>query len=590
MSDQNGDEGTDLGTIQDTLSTLGARIDSLVTSTTSYQSALTDRLTEYADLVTKLTRAQASELEEYRRASERTLVDLRRGLAAAEETMDRVGTRVESMLGDAEATDDQSRRALSEVRSILDAQENLGRFLTESLDQLGAQVSGRLDGTEQTTRTQIETLTQELRAQLTEVRGDFDVRAVTDQITRLEDELASSGKITTETYGELAGLRAKVDSILEVTAKDSATVSRAVDEMREALLDVASGEVVGSLWDEFRQLRATVEALVDHTGATADPEAVEALRTDVTSLTDSVRTLLEQAEVVDEGELTDDGNAYLVALAADVAALREELAEGMEVEPSEALVGTVDALRTELGAIGDRLVAVDGLRAAVDELRANGDPTPAAAAPDPAVAEALQGVRAGLDEIRAQLDEGLVVSTEDAPPAAGVATDEVAELADQVATLRDLVRTEFDALRQDDGTQTGAEPVDLTPLTARLDRLHDDIVDRQELADDAPVDLGPVLSSLDEVHQSLARLLDRAVPATAGAQAAPETAVVDPDVIDVLREEIRAAGTVSDDLVEALRTELVALRRRIRLRAEGEIFSDDQLRLIADAVAERLAE
>ena len=47
---------------------------------------------------------------------------------------------------------------------------------------------------------------------------------------------------------------------------------------------------------------------------------------------------------------------------------------------------------------------------------------------------------------------------------------------------------------------------------------------------------------------------------------------------------------MSDELVETLSTELKALRRRIRLRAEGEIFSDEQLEVIAAAVADKLAE
>ena len=39
-----------------------------------------------------------------------------------------------------------------------------------------------------------------------------------------------------------------------------------------------------------------------------------------------------------------------------------------------------------------------------------------------------------------------------------------------------------------------------------------------------------------------------------------------------------------------MRKELVALRRRIKLRAEGELFSSEQLDRIAEAVARRLAE
>ena len=111
-------------------------------------------------------------------------------------------------------------------------------------------------------------------------------------------------------------------------------------------------------------------------------------------------------------------------------------------------------------------------------------------------------------------------------------------------------------------------------------------------AGDAPVvDLAPMLESLEDVQSGIARLLDRPVaPEAAAAPAASGYAQVDPDVVDLLREEIRSAGGAGDELVETLAVELKALRRRIRLRAEGEFFSDEQLEVIAEAVARRLGE
>ncbi len=158
--------------------------------------------------------------------------------------------------------------------------------------------------------------------------------------------------------------------------------SEVLEHLKETLQDLASGEVVGALWDEVRQVRASVESLVDRDAGATGPEMAETFRSEVAELTTSVRDLLEQAEIVDAPGTT----------------------EPIDVAP---------------------------------------------------------------------------------------------------------------------------QPVDLTPLTERLDRLHDDI----------------------------AGLRDR--PA-------------------------------SDELVETLSTELTALRRRIRLRAEGEIFSDEQLQVIADAVARKL--
>lgn len=655
-----------LETIHRSMSTLGMRIDALVTSTTSYRSALTDRLNEYADLVTKLTRTQASDLEEYRRANERTLADLRRGLATSEETLERVGARIDSMLTEAETSDDSSRRVLAEVRSILEAQENLGRFLTESLDQFGDQVVGRLSASEAAAAQQLEALQatvadvdatpdptlglvddrlagiedrlavvasndsaaafgsrfDTLHAAIDELSRtvvEQDDEAVVTQLGKLEGELASNGKVAAESWGELAGLRAKVDAILETSANESGAVTGALTQLKETMLDVASGEVVGALWDEVRQVRATVEALVDRDAQTADPAAVESLRSEVTGLTRSVRDLLDQAEVVDEDGLAESDGGYLPALASDMAALREELSHGLVVETPDGFGEPIEALRTDLAALGERLAVVTELRESVAALRdvtetsAAAEPAPATLSPEvelelresiaavrslteslpsepPSVElpdelqTQLAAVRSGVEDIIGRLDEGLVIADE---PVAGASP----ELTDQIATLRDQVSAEFERIRQ--LVEAGGETVDLTPLTARLDRLHDDLADQAAApaaTETSSVDLDPVLTSLDELQAGVAHLLDRPTPAATPAPSADAYAQVDPDVIDLLREEIRNAGGAGDELVESLTGELKALRRRIRLRAEGELFSDEQLEVIAEAVARRLGE
>ena len=671
-----------LETIHRTMSTLGMRIDALVTSTTSYRSALTDRLTEYADLVTKLTRSQASDLEEYRRNNERTLSDLRRGLSTSEESLERVSARIESMLTDAESADDTSRRMLAEVRSILDAQESLGRFLTESLDQFGDQVVNRLTAAEQASSAQVDALREALAdlagtpspeleglggrlagieqrlgaladadpsAALagrfdamhaavddlgTRLRSGLDELGAIDVVAQLEQlqrDVSATGKVATESWGEFAGVRSKVDTILETSANQSGAVNEALEQLKETLLDVASGEVVGALWDEFRQVRATIEALVDQTGRTAPPEAVDALRDDVTDLTESVRTLLEQAEVVDEDGIGEAEGGYLTALAADVASLRRELQQGMIVEPSDAFGSSVDRLRADVSTIGDRLGAVDELADAVAELRqsagepgSGGDAVIAelrdrldslrdhvdqaterqvdalaklADGPDRGDAGAslgeeveaeLRTLRSGVEDIIARLDEGLVLADDGPAGAAGASP----ELADQLATLRDTIGTEFEALRTSMGQLPSGDGVDLTPLTARLDRLHDDLSEIEiPEPSGAATDLSPVLTALDELQQAVGHLLDRPVSAPSAADGGSAGfSTLDPDVVDVLRDEIRSAGGASDEAFETLAAELKALRRRIRLRAEGEIFSDDQLELIAEAVARRLAE
>lgn len=525
-----------LETIDQTVSTLGMRVDALVTSTTSYRAALTDRLTEYTDLVTKLTRAQASDLEEYRNANERLLADLRQGLTSSEETLERVGSRIDSLLSDAEDSDDDSRRTLDEVRSILEAQERLGRSLTESLERFAEEVATRLSAAE----------------------GAVGAGSTTAaKLDKVEQELASTGQIAAESWSEIAGLRAKVDAILETSANESGKVSTVLDQMKETLLDVASGEVVGALWDELRQMKATLQAMVDESGAGA---ADQDLRNDIGALVTSVNQLLEQAEVLDEDtEMVIQPPAELLALAEDVAALRDatrETAVDIELPP-------------ELAEVGPRLSELS---------------------------EELQATHRGIEDILGRLDEGLVLADDEARPVldAGIPV----AVADQLAGLRDQLHNEFDAIRDvlaGGGGSGAAAEVDLSEVHSSLGDLLDAVarlLDRPNGTES--IDLTGVLASLAQIENDVAALGDRIGEAGGGAGVVEvANARLDPDSLDLLREEIRAAasgggGGVSEELLGSLRDELKALRRRIKLRAEGEVFSEEDLDAIANAVAERL--
>lgn len=488
-----------LEAIHRTLAALGPRIDALVTSTTTYRAALTDRLTEYANVVSTLSRDQAADLEEYRQANERTVGELRRSLASSDEVLERVGQRIDALLTDQESSTGDSRAVLTEVRSILDAQETLSRSLRDSLEQFS---------------------------------------------------------------------------------------TRVVDEVREALLDVASGEVVGALWDEFRTARQSLDTLVSRTDEapadTAGDQRIDGLRADVTELTAKVRDLLDRAEVIDDQDEEGETAGVLETVAADIAALRSELSEGLVVEPSEALSGTVDQLRAELAGLDDRMRAItETITDSIAESRTTEEPRPdgtltalaadlaalraelverldslpgqltADSGADEAVSDAdvegelrtlrtgvegvdaeLRALRTGVEDIIGRLDEGIGLAEELTPPASGAAP----ELGDQLATLRDQMTTEFDALRQ----------------------LLDGLSSRPE-------------------------------PGPSPEPAEPEFAALDPDTLDLLREEIRAAGGISEEVIAALRNDLVALRRRIKLRAEGELFTDEQLDRIAEAVARRMS-
>src|SRR5690606_16399542 len=126
-----------------------------------------------------------------------------------------------------------------------------------------------------------------------------------------------------------------------------------------------------------------------------------------------------------------------------------------------------------------------------------------------------------------------------------------------------------------------------------------DSADVEAVADQVAALRDFVASELDTVRQTVAARIDAATEATVAAASArpepapapdrPETATIDPDTLELLREEIRAAGTVSDQVIDALRDELKALRRRIAVKAGERVLDDQQLAQIADAVVARLA-
>ncbi len=730
-----------LDAIHGTLSTLGMRVDALVTSTTSYRSALTDRLAEYAELVTKTARNQAADLEEYRRTTERTIAEVRGSMAAAEEALRSLADRVD---GDGVVTTggdgggEGDRRVVAEVRSVLDAQDRLSSFLTEALDRFADRVLARVDESEQATAAAVQAVRQDLdraatrdpaaglREDLAQIRaitstvaerdhtaslaairssvdqvadrvtaladgddgeavavalgrveagvdalgavdvparvaesvrteltalqaavdelraadpaatvvaelapvqsaldglvgrldglatGD-DVRAASDDLRsqvldalgRIEDRVAGTAEsaqvrgIAADLRAHLADaiagfdgpgiaadvaeVRAALAGVREAADGSRADVAGAVDQLRETLLDVASGEVVGALWDELRELRTGVDALAAAAGddGTAPTlAAVDGLRADVAALGERL-------------EASPTGDA-VAAVAGDLAALRAEVAELAAAAPTAGpdLDALAEAVAEATGAATSQDVA--DLRAALDAAVGRApEPDPAAAALTGRVGELLDEVRALLDA--AEIDDG------DPEPADGlgeVGSDRLDEVADTLATLRrelqeglvvepaeDLVAT-IEALRAElgavrDGLAGVAELRDaVAGVQARLD-------EGLVLADDGePDEVAAPAEVVATIDPDTIDLLRAEIRAAAGD--VPAGGGIDAEDLADLRDEIRAAGGVSDQVVDALREELKALRRRIAVKAQEKVLDDAQLAQIADAVAERL--
>jgi hypothetical protein len=99
------------------LRTIAMRVDTLAATTTAFRSAVTDRIDEYADVVTGLSRQSDQTLDDYRRANERTIADLRRGLAAHDELLHRTAGRLDELGTDVSTLIDLVRLAGSETRA-----------------------------------------------------------------------------------------------------------------------------------------------------------------------------------------------------------------------------------------------------------------------------------------------------------------------------------------------------------------------------------------------------------------------------------------------------------------------------------------
>jgi len=425
---------------------------------------------------------------------------LRGELAPVQATLDRLAARLDDDSGRSQVL---ARFQALEAKLDALAGDDRGSAVTARLDELAASIEQRLAGL--ATADQVGRIAGDLRAQLADAIGSLDGEAVT---------------------AELATLRAQL----------GAGRGTVVEQLQDHLADVASGEVVGALWDEVRAVRAAVErdgATREAPGAgTAEVlESIATLRSEVEGIGAAVAATAEP--VADPAVVAV--REELQTITGEMATLRTELAEGLVVEPSDALSASLDALRAEL----------DGLRATLADLPSRTEPVevaaPAAPAGPPAelvalLHDELAAVRSGVDEVRGRLEEGVVLEHE-VPVGEGPAAD-VEVLADQIAALRDLVANEMDGLRQ--------------AVVADRDR-------QDQAAAEVPVaPTGPVSASLDE------------------------------GTLELLRDEIRAAGAIGDQVIDALREELKALRRRIAVKAQERVLDDDQLAQIAEAVAARL--
>ena len=526
-----------LETVHGSIATLSMRIDSLAGATNALRSQLTDRVTEYAETLARLARTQATDLDDYRHTTERITGELRRSLGDQEETLARVANRVEEIAGDVTGLQESMRSQQAESRSVLATGEHLTRTVTEGLDSFGARVLDQLEGA----ATSADEGLTVVRAEVAGLRRDMaELRRARIDVSLLA-EIRSEVGLLSETVGQWT---------------DPADPLAALSAEMKALRTEVTTDVTQGL-DQLREDRSTVEELIP---------AIEAVGTQQTEaqagLTEIVRSVVAELMGV---------VAAIEAVSADQASAHDALPDALRPVVSEVVGPALAELKAAspssepvsaeaFGAVVEEVIS-RRFNAFLDELSfSEGPEEPAEPAPPvaDAVREALESAlptpAAGpsLDEVRAVVDDTLgrrLASFEDAAAAPAAALYQAVE-----------------GLRQD--------------VTAGLAAVRDTPPPAPEAGAEPGLTRDDVAAVVDAAVDRLTTELTAARAAATPPEPVPAP-VVDTEAI---ASDVRAA--MATDL-DPVREELIALRRRLGVRAKPAPLTEEQLAQLSDAVVAR---
>ncbi len=282
---------------------LSMRVDSLIAATTTYRSVMSDRLTEYADLVNRLNRTQANDLDEFRKANERTVGEIRRTMSDSEEYVRTVSAQSDQLITEIGLLAEFVRSHATDVRELIDSTDKLGRFVTGALDQFAERVLSEL-------RTLSDHLIPELNSLRTEaslIRESLDglnERAsnapVREAIDELRADFSGLRRAVIEwpdlevARAEIVAMRADLTGMIESAAAqgDGVDTAAVVDGVRSAFgpqLEAVATDVSAAT-DLLHDLSARVAALEAREVPASVPsdvvstEAIESLRDEVKAL------------------------------------------------------------------------------------------------------------------------------------------------------------------------------------------------------------------------------------------------------------------------------------------------------------------
>lgn len=322
------------------------RVETLLGSTTAFRSSITDRLTDYADLVAKWSMETEGNLDGFRRTSERVAGDTRHVLTEAVALLRRVGDQAEALTTQSAVLEDRLADGLAAVAVDTTAQ-----------------------------RTRIEDLAAEL-AERIQAAGPA-LQSLDDRSASLLDGVASLGQGLSHVDDRLAQLASAVVALAPVPLDLAPVVAGLQQRMQvelEVVIDRLSAIVTArpALTDQAAGLAALEEAVLSLSGAgpsapAATPAEVEAVRVALVELRAELRELAERLAVTPEvppeiQELAEELRAVRAELSSEAAAEASEAgllpSQSADAALIEAVYGELQALRSDVAGSGQ---AIDGL-------------------------------------------------------------------------------------------------------------------------------------------------------------------------------------------------------------------------------------
>lgn len=575
------------------LHALALRIEALVSATAGMRNAISERLNDQSETVSRLVRGQSADLEEHRHATDRALAEVRRATGDADEAVRRVSTRLDEVAAEVGAVSELLRANVDDSRGLASSSEKLSRQVTEGLEAFGDRLMERVDDLDSAVSgdlTSVRNETSALRARLEEARAapppEPDLRWLREELDRLSSRL-----------GSLSGNEELRQPLEDLAGRVGAVEERLAEPL--VLQDDEFGDALAALRTDVVALRQSVETLSEHDDAAA-------LRADLTALRAAVDEMAEHAADTDwsvelvnlraelaklRGDLDrhpDDGGAErLASLHAEVSDLKAQWTAWTEqtatqqppdLEPIRAQLASIQESQQRLGEAAE---AIRRLEESV-ELVSEGE---AVATEPPVIAreewQALRDKVAGLGQLSGELAAlrhdiaGWARTAEDV----AALRDEVGALAtpaDQIDALRREVQGQAPQLQalHDEVSGLGAAVRDSRP-SRELEGLHDELASLTEA-----VTAGSTNQPLAELRSEIAALSQ----AFRAADPSPQLADVE-DQLAALSEQLQQEqrrplqqmadlhdqlGVLSDAVGKAVSTEALSeLRAEVHTLAEN---------------------